>query len=69
MIEQQDMFTGSSKRAVYQYLRVLPQTRQSFQFQRQMLRSLKARSESNQLRLQNEINFVRQVQAYICGEC
>lgn len=32
---------------------------QCLHFQRQMLKSLRARSQANQLRLQNEINFVR----------
>ena len=36
-----------------------PSTRQYFQFQQQILGSLKARSESNELRLRNEINMVR----------
>lgn len=55
MIEQQSLSTASPDRAQYQ------RTRQSLHFQLQMLKSLKARSESIQLRLQNEINFVCQV--------
>ena len=50
---------------LYQNVIALLQTRQYIQFQRQMLVSLRARSEANQLRLQNEINFVRQVQVSI----
>lgn len=52
MIEQQKLVTESQE---------MSHTRQRLHFQRQMLGNLRARSESNQLRLQNEINFVGQV--------
>lgn len=60
IIEQQEALTANVDHKVHQEFKALPQTQQYLHFQRQMLKSLKARSEANQLRLQNEINFVRQ---------
>ena len=60
IIEQQEVLTANVNPKVHQERKALPQTQQYLHFQRQMLKSLRARSEANQLRLQNEINFVRQ---------
>ena len=45
---------------LYSKTKFLRQTEHDLLFQRQMLKNLKARSEANQARLQNEINFVHQ---------
>lgn len=57
-MQQHAFFMEKQTQSSYQIMKTLPQTRQYMQFQRQMLVSLRARSEANQLRLQNEINFV-----------
>jgi len=67
MIQQHAIFMDNQAQRSYQHIRVLPQTRQYMQFQRQMLVNLKARSEANQLRLQNEINFVCHMQFLLNG--
>jgi len=60
MIEQQEVLTAAPNPILYLNTKTLRQTHQYLLFQRQMLKNLRARSEANQLRLQNEINFVRQ---------
>lgn len=62
IIQQHAFFMDSQAQRSHQHIKVLPQTRQYMHFQRQMLVSLRARSEANQLRLQNEINFVCHMQ-------
>ena len=58
MIEQQGILAATLNPNLYSNTRFMRQTEHHLQFQRQMLKNLRARSEANQLRLQNEINFV-----------
>ena len=60
MIEQQGILAVTPNLNVFSITKNLRQTEHHLHFQRQMLKNLKARSEANQLRLQNEINFVHQ---------
>lgn len=63
ILEQQEKLTANVKHKIFQGTKALPQTQQYLHFQRQMLRNLRARSEANQLRLQNEINFAFNIAA------
>ena len=58
MIAQQGILAAALNPNLYSNTRITRQTEHHLQFQRQMLKNLMARSEANQLRLQNEINFV-----------
>ncbi len=58
IIEQQESFMENSNRGPHQGTTSLPESQQHLYFHRQILRGLRARSEANQQRLQNEINFV-----------
>lgn len=60
MIKQQEVLTAAPNPILDRNTKTLRQTQQYLLFQRQMLKNLRARSEANQLRLQNEINFVYQ---------
>ena len=60
IIEQQEVLAANVNHRVNQEREAQPQTQQYLHFQLQMLKNLRARSEANQLRIQNEINFVRQ---------
>lgn len=60
MIEQQGMLAATPNPNLYSNTKFLREIEHHLHFQRQMLKNLKARSEANQLRLQNEINFVYQ---------
>ena len=68
IIKQQEAFTAIAKHEVSQEMKSPPQTKQILHFQCQMIKNLKARSESNQLRLQNEINFVGQTHLLLAGQ-
>ena len=61
MIEQQKCLAAYTNSKTGQDVKALSRTDHNFGFQRQMLKNLRARSEANQLRLQNEVNFVRQI--------
>ena len=60
MTEQQGILAATPNPNLYSNTKILRQTEHHLHFQRQMLKNLRARSEANQLRLQNEINFVHQ---------
>ena len=60
MIEQRGILAATPNPNLCTDTKVLRQTEHHLYFQRQMLKNLRARSEANQLRLQNEINFVHQ---------
>lgn len=59
IVEQQEILATKVEHKVNQGTKAPPQIQQYLHFQRQMIKNLGARSEANQLRLQNEINFVR----------
>lgn len=61
MIQQHAVFKEKQPQNQYRSIRASSQTRQYMHFQRQLLASLRARSEATHSRLQNEINFVRQM--------
>lgn len=61
MIQQHAVITEKPTRDMYSSIRVSSPIRQYMHFQRQILVSLRARSEATQSRLQNEINLVRQI--------
>lgn len=63
IIEQQGILAATSNPRLNSNTRILRQTRHQLHFQRQMLKNLRARSEANQLRLHNEINFAFNVAA------
>lgn len=60
MIKQQEVLAAAPNPTLILDTKTIRQTQQYLLFQHQMLKNLRARSEANQLRLQNEINFVRQ---------
>ena len=60
MIEQQGILAATPHPKLHSKTRIVRQTEHHLHFQRQMLKNLRARSEANQLRLHNEINFVHQ---------
>ena len=60
MIEQQGILAATPHPKLHSKTRNVRQTEHHLHFQRQMLKNLRARSEANQLRLHNEINFVHQ---------
>lgn len=65
MIEQQESSIRNPNCGSHQGTKALPESQQHLHFHRQILRGLRARSEANQQRLQNEINFVRRLQAML----
>ena len=68
IIEQQNHLMANVDYKVYQETETILPTDQYLGFQRQLFKSLKARSEANQLRLQNEINFVGQTRLLLCRQ-
>lgn len=68
IIEQQQSLAVNLNHQACLEAKVPAQTHQTLHFQRQMLKNLRARSEANQLRLQNEINLVRELILYSAGK-